>query len=121
MQRRKMRQKQQVNFEKAAEKLLSNIVKETLIKQIESGGGKTKFFGTGEENTQKESEEEIEMEEKRSGEGKKGSDKEDHAHITSVLIDKYRSLLEANDIDIEIFQTLDIDEQYEVVEQLERD
>ncbi len=40
------------------------------------------------------------------------------ASLTKILIDKNRSLLEDNDIDIEIFQSLDIEEQYDVVDQL---
>lgn len=36
MMRRKLRHKAQINYGKAAEKLLHNIVRETLIKQIQS-------------------------------------------------------------------------------------
>ena len=35
-------------------------------------------------------------------------------------MDKYKSLLEQNDIDLDIFVTLDLEEQYDVIEELER-
>jgi hypothetical protein len=42
------------------------------------------------------------------------------ANLTKILVDKNRSLLEENQIDIEIFQSLEIEEQYEVIDQLQR-
>jgi hypothetical protein len=38
------------------------------------------------------------------------------ANLTKILVDKNRSLLEDNQIDIEIFQSLEIEEQYEVID-----
>ena len=38
------------------------------------------------------------------------------ANLTKILVDKNRSLLEENQIDIEIFQSLEIEEQYEVID-----
>ncbi len=42
------------------------------------------------------------------------------ANLTKILVDKNRSLLDENQIDIEIFQSLEIEEQYEVIDQLQR-
>ncbi len=37
-------------------------------------------------------------------------------HLTKLLLDKHSTLLQDHDIDVEIFQSLDLEEQYEVID-----
>ena len=41
-------------------------------------------------------------------------------HLTKLLLDKHSTLLEDHEIDIDLFQELDLEEQYEVIDQLQR-
>ncbi|TNV83986.1 hypothetical protein FGO68_gene12660 [Halteria grandinella] len=113
MIRRKLRHKQQVNYGKAAEKLLHNIVKETLIKYIQS-----KKRGSDEQSVEQRNSGSKLQEEEESDEEEQ--DNQSNPLLTKLLIDKHRSLLEQNEIDIDIFQSMDIEEQYEVIEELQR-
>ena len=109
MMRRKLRHKQQVNYGKAAEKLLHNIVKETLIKQLQADNQRVQ------EDSNQQIEQEIGEEE---GEQQipDADNLDETIHLTKLLLDKHSTLLQDHDIDIEIFQSLDLEEQYEVID-----